>query len=211
MLSPMPPDRPQPPGISSKELVRQLVHASLGVVALSLRWLSWPQAVAFAGAAVVHNLLVLPYVPWGKPLFREGEARFGGIALYPVVVLALVVALPLHLAAAAWMVLAIGDGASNVCGRTLGVVKLPWNRRKSWAGTLGFWILATPCAAGALLFVSANPDSGAGAISPLTAFAMAAAASAAGALVESLPIDLDDNVTVGAASGAVLALWSALS
>jgi dolichol kinase len=207
----MPPDRPQPPGISSKELVRQLVHASLGVVALSLRWLTWPQALAFAGAAVVHNLFVLPRVPWGKPLFREGEARFGGIALYPVVVLALVLALPLHLAAAAWMVLAIGDGASNVCGRTLGVVKLPWNRRKSWAGTLGFWILATPCAAGALLFVSANPAAGATAIAPLSAFAMAAAAAAAGALVESLPIDLDDNVTVGAASGAVLALWSALS
>lgn len=202
-------ERQPPPGISSKELTRQLVHASLGVVALSLRWLTMPQALLLAGVAVVHNFVLLPRVPWGRGLFRADESRFGGIVLYPVVVLALLIALPLHLAAAAWMILAIGDGASNVCGRTLGVRKLPWNRRKSWAGTVGFWVCATPAAAGALLFVSANPALLVS-IDAQTAWAMAASAAFAGALVESLPIDLDDNVTVGAASGVTLALWSAL-
>jgi dolichol kinase len=204
------PELARPPGITSRELRRQLVHASLGAVALSLRWLTVTQALVLAGVAVVHNLLVLPRVPWGRALFREDEARFGGIVLYPMVVLALLLALPLHLAAAAWMVLAVGDGASNVCGRTLGVRRLPWNPRKSWAGTLGFWLCATPAAAGALLFVAANPAVAAP-IDASSAWLMACSASLAGAAVESLPIRVDDNLTVGFASGATLALWTALS
>ena len=38
-------------------------------------------------AAVLNNLFVLKRVPGGAAIFREGEARLGGIVLYPIVVL----------------------------------------------------------------------------------------------------------------------------
>ena len=41
------------------ESARQIVHISMGGFALLLRWITWPQALALAGGALLFNLFVL--------------------------------------------------------------------------------------------------------------------------------------------------------
>lgn len=201
-----------PPGITAPELRRQLVHASIGAFALLLRWLTTWQAAGVALVALFANFFVLPRTSFGSSMLREGEGRFGGTVVYPFVVAVLVLVLPLHLAAAAWVILAVGDAASNVCGRTMGRSKLAWNVRKSWAGTLGFALFATPAAALALMLVVPGQETAPHA-EHLTwgmAFLLAAAAACAAAIVESLPLRIDDNLTVGLSSALVLWVMHAL-
>ena len=84
------------------------------------------------------NLFVLPHVG-GRKLWRQHEVESGasiGIVLYPLAVLLLILVFwqRLEVAAAAWGILAFGDGMASVAGMTLGRRKLPWNPRKSWIG-----------------------------------------------------------------------------
>jgi hypothetical protein len=79
-----------------------------------------------------------------------------------------------------------------------GPEKLPWNPKKSWAGTLGYWLFGTAAAA-ALLVWTAPGRYG-------WAFALACGAAAAllAALLESLPQGLDDNLGVPMVTGLFL-------
>jgi len=188
------------------EGLRQLVHLGVGAFSLVLRFLlSW-QAMILAGAAVVFNFFVLPRLAVGKSISRDREAFFSGIRVYPISVLLLIVFFPMPIAAGAWAILAVGDSFSNIVGRPLGKLKLPWNARKSWAGTIAFAATAIPAAAG-LLWWTAQPPlahpsvGGAGAI-----WACAVAGGLIGAAVESLDIPIDDNLSVSLASGVAMML-----
>ncbi|MGH7150162.1 MAG: hypothetical protein ACREIU_05675 [Planctomycetota bacterium] len=191
-----------------REDLRQLIHASMCAWALLFPWLGKAGAIALGAVAVLFNVFVFPRLPIGRTVSREGDRRWTGIQWYPVAVLGLVVLLPLPLAAGGWGVLAAGDAASNVVGRRLGRRNpLPWNPGKSWAGVAGFLVAAFPVA---YVLMSANLAWG----DPryldnwehvFPALVVAAFAGAAGgALVESLPLRLDDNLTVAAAAGATL-------
>ena len=191
------------------ETARQIVHMSMSVFALLLRVLTWWQAALCALAALLFNALVLPRAG-GRTLIRPADAARGypfGILVYPVSVLLLILAFParLDLAAAAWGVLGVGDGAATLVGRRWGRHRLPWNPDKSAEGLLAF-VLAGGAAAVFLAWWTApaiTPP-------PPVAFIVAApilAAVAAG-LVETIPITLDDNISVPAAAGAVLWLCS---
>ena len=190
------------------EHARQLVHIAVGGVAFSLRFLTWGQAAACAAIATLFNALVLPRIA-GRTLLRPEETKTpwtSGLVVYPLSVLALVLAFPTgpDLAAAAWGILAFGDGTATLVGRSRAGEwgRWPWNPAKSYAGSVAFWL------SGAL---------GAGLLMWWTAPALAAprpwwmwllappAAAMVAALVESLPIRLDDNVSVPIA--AALALW----
>jgi len=81
---------------------------------------------------------------------------------------------------------------------TLGRHKLPWNPRKSWAGTLGY-VLFGGLAAAILLLWSAPGHYGAG-----FAIAVAFAAALFAALLESQPLGLDDNLGVPLVTGIFL-------
>ena len=187
------------------ETARQIVHMSMGVFALLLRVLTWWQAAACALAALLFNAVVLPRAG-GRTIIRPADAARGypvGILIYPVSVLLLILAFParLDIAASAWGVLAIGDGAATLAGRRRGRHRLPWNPDKSVEGLLAF-IIAGGAAAVFLAWWTApaiTPP-------PSTTFVIVApmlAAVAAG-LVETIPIALDDNISVPATAGAVL-------
>jgi dolichol kinase len=120
-----------------------------------------------AAMALVFNLVLLPRVG-GRQLYRPVDHERGfplGILLYPVSVLLLILAFParLDIAAAAWGVLAFGDGFATLIGRRTSEKtaehaknaetnllsahsansavfsgRLPWNPDKSIAGTLAF-------------------------------------------------------------------------
>ena len=192
------------------ETARQVVHMAMGGFALLLRWLPWWQAVALAVAALAFNLVLLPRLRVN--LYRPGDRERGvhGIIWYPLAVLLLLVTFPrrLDIVAAAWGILAIGDGIATLAGRAIGGPRWPWNREKTLSGSAAFAIGGA--AAGVFLAWWCRP---ALAPAPALAFTIAAPILAAvtAALVETMPVRLDDNLSVAAAAGAILWLASLVS
>jgi uncharacterized protein (TIGR00297 family) len=184
-----------------------------------------------------------------------------GIVLYPISILALIVLYRnhLHIAAAAWAIMALGDGMATVVGGAVplpfvagsqaqkptaemlrGVypestaeillprprdpndkrraqhdrphvhwlrswrshrreiaVTLPWNPQKTWAGFLSFAVAGTVGAYVLTRWIAPK-------IPADKTFIVCAAAALLGAVFESLPIALDDNITVPLVVGAFL-------
>ncbi len=181
---------------------RQFLHMAMGGFALALRFLTWPQAVALAASALAFNLFVLPHL--GKGIYRPSDSRFAaGIILYPLAVLLLLLCFPRRpdIVAAAWAILAAGDGMATLAGRAVPIRRLPWNPDKSVGGLLAF-IVCGGAAAIALAIWTAP------AVTPLppTLFLILAplAAAIVAGLVETIPVGLDDNLRVPAAAAMVL-------
>ena len=187
---------------SHSEIARQIVHVSMGSFALLLRWITWPQALALAGGALLFNLFVLPLV--ASSLYRPGDRarHLHGIVYYPLSVLILLLLFPrrLDIVAAAWGILAAGDGIATLAGRAIGGVRWPWNPDKTVAGTIAF--MAAGGAAGVFLALWCRPA----ATVPVT-FALLAVPIAAvvAGFVETIPIKLDDNLSVSLSAAG--ALW----
>ena len=191
------------PRPSHSETSRQLVHMAMGAFALLLRWLPWWQAIVLAASAVAFNLLVLPRV--GAALYRPGDRERGvhGIIFYPLAVLLLILAFPRRpdIVAAAWGILAIGDGLATLAGRAIGGTRWPWNRDKTVSGSIAF--AAGGAAAGVLLAWWCRPA--VVPVPPILFIVIApVAAAVVAALVETMPARLDDNLSVAAAAGATL-------
>jgi len=180
---------------------RQLVHILMGAFALLLRWLSWGQALALAGTALAFNLVVLPRV--AHSLYRPGDRGRAahGIVFYPLAVLILIACFPRRpdVAAAAWGILAAGDGVATLAGRAIGGTRWRWNPDKTVAGTLAFVVAAALAGVGLALWC--RPP----ATVPLAFAALVVPVAAlVAAFVETIPIKLDDNLSVAAAAGATL-------
>ena len=195
-----------------REVVRKVLHMAMGLFALCLRWLSPWQAALCALAALAHNLWLFPHYGYGKLLRPEEKARgYSGMIGYPAVVLALILLSVdprtvlssvgndvdwrgnLAVVAAAWAILAFGDAAAALLGMALRGPCLPWNGKKTWAGWLGFTVVGGGLAALWYAFVSGHPlDGPEGLAIVITAFAAAFLAG----LVETLPGQLDDNLSV---------------
>ena len=102
--------------------------------------------------------------------------------------------------AAAWGVLAFGDGLATVIGRSWGRLRLSWNPEKSWAGSLGYWMFGT-LAAGTLLWWS-SPDT----TDVALLWGVSVVVVLGSALLESLPLKIDDNLIVPLLTGLGFAL-----
>lgn len=199
--------------LSGAEARRKLLHMAVGGFALLLRWLTWPQAAAMAVLAFLFNWLLLPRLG-GRALWRAHEHSAGytlGMLLYPLSVLALILFFrhDLALAAAAWALLAYGDGMAGFVGQALGGPRLPWNRTKGWSGLLAFVACGTLAAT---LLAGWTQGLGAAALAAslvtpgiVLPFLLVAVACA---LVEAMPTTLDDNLTVPLTAAAGLALVS---
>jgi uncharacterized protein (TIGR00297 family) len=196
--------------VAYSETSRQIVHMAMGAFALLLRWLPWWQAVTLAAAALAFNLFLLPRLRLN--LYRPGDRERGvhGIIWYPLAVLLVLVTFPHRpdIAAAAWGILAIGDGLATLAGRAIGGPRWPWNREKTLSGSAAFAIGGA--AAGVFLAWWCRP---AVALPPALAFTIAAPilAAIAAALVETIPVRLDDNLSVSATAGGVMWLASLAS
>ena len=194
------------PPLPYSEDARQFVHIGMGSAALLLRFLNWYQAVILAAIAVAFNMWLLRRLTRGR-LHRPTELDEplpGGIVFYPTSVLLLLLLIPSRpdIVAAAWGIMAAGDGAATLVGRRAGGPCIPWNREKSVAGTTAFVIFGG--AAGAFLAWWCRPVV---IPPPFPWFSIAAplVAAVAAAAVETLAIRLDDNLSVPAS--AALVLW----
>jgi uncharacterized protein (TIGR00297 family) len=211
------------------ENARQWVHIGSGAFAILLRWLTWWQAAILALVALVFNVLLLPRIG-GRRLYRPSDVARGfppGILFYPLSVLLLILTFPsrLDIIAAAWAILAVGDGMATLVGHAATTINpataehaehidsassalirrpIPWNRDKSIAGTTAFIVFGGLAGVALAWWVrpAVTPP-------PPLAFALVAplAGAVAAALVESIPSRLDDNLSVPAAAAAVL--WAA--
>jgi uncharacterized protein (TIGR00297 family) len=180
----------------------------MGGFALLLPYLAWPQAVACAAAALAFNVLVLRRV--SRTVFRPGELTrpaASGILLYPASVLVLLLAFRsrLDIAAAAWGILAAGDGMATLIGSRLPIRPLPWNSRKSVGGSLALFVFGGIAGCGLAWWCGPAVIPPAYWWYPFAAPLIAAAVAAA---VESMPIGLDDNISVPAAAAGTLWLIS---
>ena len=182
------------------EWTRKAIHAGFGLAALTLRWLDWRVAAAVALAALLFNVFVFPRI--GRALYRDASLRHdAGIVAYPAMVLLLILVFRgpyLPIAAAVWAMMAFGDPAAAIAGRTVGGPALPWNSRKTWVGLLANWAVAGPAAVFVFLFVSARepqPD----------AVAILMLGAGIYAFLESVPAGIDDNLV--AAPPTALAIY----
>jgi len=182
-------------GLTGGELARKLVHVAVGGIAFAVRPLGLWGALACAGLAIFHNLVIFPLYG-GRRLWRAGETERGfalGIVLYPVTVLLLLLiyARQLEVAAATWGILAFGDGFAAIVGQAFGGSNpLPWNPKKSWAGTLAYALCG---GTGAYVLLQWTAP---GVYSPGFALAVAFATAVFAALLESQAQGLDDNFGV---------------
>jgi uncharacterized protein (TIGR00297 family) len=181
---------------------RKLTLIGTLAFAFLLPFLTWRESLGCPLFILLFNLAILPR--FGADVNeRTGQVEAGakpsgraGLILYPVSILALILVFRHHMeaAAAAWAILALGDGVASIAGQAVGGPRLLWNPRKTWSGFAGFVVAGTT---GAYMLTRwVNPH-----LAVDKTFIVSLAASIVGALVETLPILLDDNLTVPLASG----------
>ena len=181
----------------TSERLRQSIHIALFVFAFLLRYLSRWQAAGLLLLLLLTVVVASPRVKSRIRIHRPGESHYrNGAVLYFLVLLALVLIFPPSVVAATWAVLALGDGAATLIGRHFTARPLPWNDRKTLAGSTAFIIFGTIGACALLYWMV--PELGAGNI-----FSAALKVSFAAAIVESLPLKVNDNVSVAVAAAIV--------
>ncbi len=177
---------------------RKLVHISMLGFAFLLPILTWVQAAGCAILALLFNIFLLPglAVDLRKKPDEPTGAAWTGIVLYPLSVLALILLYrhQLHVAASAWAIMALGDGMASVAGESLRGPALPWNGEKRWSGFAAFVIAG---AAGAYVLARWVAPT----LPAEKVLFVSLAGALVGALVESVPIRLDDNVSVPLVTG----------
>ncbi len=176
------------------ELLRKSLHTAIGVGAITLRWLPWWAAAAVAAAAVAGNWLFLHRLV-GKQVSRHERGWDAGMVIYPFAVMLLIVVFRerLSIAAIAWVILAFGDGFATIAGKAIRGPKIPWNRDKSWSGFVAF-LFAGAFGGVAIGLWMKHPG-------PAWEILIAVLCAA---IVESLPLRVDDNLTVPAAAATAL-------
>jgi uncharacterized protein (TIGR00297 family) len=194
------------------EDTRQSVHIAMGGFALALPYLPWWLSLLLASLAVAFNVFALQKL-LGLQLFRPGERLrrlTSGFVLYPFAVVGLLLFFShrLDIVAASWGILAAGDGMATIVGRRFPIRPIAWNPSKSLGGSLA--LAAFGGGAGAFLawWCQDTVIPPAYAWFPFVAPVLAAIAAAA---VETIPVELDDNVSVTATAAAVMWAISLIS
>src|SRR5687767_1958663 len=212
---------------TTNELLRKSLHIGFGFVAFALKWLTWEAAAAVCVVAIVGNWLFLHRVV-GRGVARHERGYDAGIVLYPVAVLLLILTFrhQLHFAAIGWTLLAFGDGFATLAGqfgapasrRLMPAASraaapgagsetlpdqpagrrrsLPWNRDKSWPGLIAFFIAGSAMSLAVAYWLDYR--------APIVILI----ASLAAAITETLPLRIDDNLTVPFAASIALIVAS---
>jgi len=181
-----------------REEKRQIVHILLFLLAFLLKYLNRWQAFVLLGLLLFITLFVAPKLRARSHLYRFAERRYSrGAVSYFLILLVLVLVFPLYIVAVSWAILALGDGTATLFGRHFRAKELPWNKNKTYAGSLAFIIFGT---IGAFILLKwMLPGIG-------SSFSIALKTTIVAAIAESLPFKFDDNVTVAVTSAVVLYL-----
>ena len=201
-------------GWISSDLSRKIIHMGTGPIFV-LCWLLFTDQAGsgmFSSgarflAALVPLVITAQFVLVGTGLIRDEAAvramsRTGdrreilrGPLIYGLVFVTLTILYWRHspIGMVALMLMCGGDGLADILGRRFGKAPLPWNRRKTWAGSLGMFLGGWMFAAGILAaYVAAGIFPG----SWLSYLPAVSLISIVGTLVESLPLTDIDNLTI---------------
>ncbi len=189
----------------TSETKRKIEHIVPVIFAFLLRYFTTWQALLFAFVGIMYGLFLSKI--FVKEAFREHEQQRGfsfGKLIYGamVFVLILLFSKKMHVVAGAWAIMSLGDGCSNLFGKAYGHKKLPWNPEKSWIGSAAFVFFGGLGAAILMWWVNLNPSQTPLAWHHFLITAFLTSFIAAG--VESLPLKIDDNITVPLAAGLFL-------
>ncbi len=173
---------------NSLEIRRQAIHIALGIFLLGfllllgrMKIIYLLSSILFVGFLLISLVMrgyKLPLASWFVERFERKSAPLPGYgsAWYVAGFLLCSLLIPdVSNLAAAFLVLALGDAASNLAG-SHGKHPLPYNKNKTLEGTLAFMLFSLP----AFFFIG------------WAAFPLAILA----ALVESLPVKIDDNLSI---------------
>jgi uncharacterized protein (TIGR00297 family) len=164
--------------------------------ALLLRYLWWFQALLCALAACAFNLFLLPRFSHRVLRQSEKQAWRSGPFYYSLSVLILIAIFPYHLyfVAAAWAVMALGDGAASLAAKRSYGIRIPWNPDKSLLGSLLFVGFGTM--GSVLVLYWTLPRFPLLELSPLAILTLSLVVNICCALIESAPWKLNDNLSV---------------
>jgi dolichol kinase len=164
--------------------------------------------VGAALAALLVNSLVLPRTDLGRSLRREGEPLWNGQLSYPLAVAVAYAIWDPLVAQVAWAVMAFGDPAAFLAGKVRPwKARIPWNRRKSAAGSLAFVAVAWAATIGVVvLHFRLEPVPWIDRPELTSILLPVAIVALAGAVAESIPWPVDDNLPVTLAAGVAVLL-----
>lgn len=194
-------------GWVSSSLSRKIIHIGTGPLFV-LTWLLFSDSPSARWlAALVPFAITMQFALVGLGIMRDEQAvkamsRTGkrqeilrGPLYYGIafVLLTLVYWKDSPIGIVALMMLCGGDGLAEVIGSRFGRAKLPWSKNKSWAGTLAMFLgslLLSVLILAAFLAAGVFPGTLGDYLLPLAVISFAAT------LVETIPLDDLDNLTV---------------
>ena len=179
----------------------------MGAFALLLRYLTVWQATVLAGAALAFNLYALPRIggpPVSAVARRGSDSSPASRSIRSPSCCSSLISRRRDIVAAAWGILAVGDGMATLAGRHVGGPRMPWNREKTVAGSAAFVLFGGAAGLVSLLVVPTGSRSSC----RLRGSPSGCRSSPRSRPQRSrpIPIRLDDNISVPAAAAAVL--WS---
>lgn len=195
-------------GWIGSRLSRKLIHILTGPLFV-LCWLFFPE-VWYARwlAALVPLLFTVQFALIGlgvirdeasvKAMSRSGDRReiLRGPLFYGIVfvVMTLLYWKDTPIGMTALMLMCGGDGLADIMGRGSGSAPLPWNKEKTWLGSLGMFLGGWSLA---LFILGVYTLAGAAGFGPFAVYLLPVTLIAlAGTLIESLPLREVDNITV---------------
>lgn len=183
-----------------REESRQAVHILFFIFAFALKYLDRYQAAFILILLLFVIVFILPKTKIKRFFHRHFEEKYSqGAALYFLVILFLLFFFSPSVVAPAWAILALGDGSATLFGKNFKTKPLPWNHKKSYGGSIAFLIFGF---LGAFILLKwMMPDMGFG-----RAIQVSFSASLFSAFIESLPMRMDDNVTVALSAALVIFL-----
>ena len=187
------------------EDLRQLEHVLPLAFAFLLPYVDYGLILLLSLFSFFYAAFISPR--WIRVTTRasEREAGFSPGKLYyafGIMMLLLLFREHLHVAAAVWAVLAVGDSVSNLAGRRWPWAPLPYNREKSLGGSIGFFMGA---AVGSWTLLVWNLPQSDGS-SSLKLAACCLCGSLVCTLAESLPNLVDDNLVIVVAGAGIFPL-----
>jgi len=170
------------------ETKRQIIHILIGFIAIAFLLLFGRLTTIlaifftiFIGLTIINQLYLgrrIHIIEWFIKNFERKNVHFPGwgSACYATGVLLLCCFLTdINIIAASILVIALGDGFATIIGQ-IGKIRIPYNKNKKIEGSVALFIGSLA----GYLFIGPL-------ILPVAAIAM---------IVESLPIGIDDNITV---------------
>ncbi len=169
---------------------RQIIHILLLFLAFFFKYVDRVYIAGILFLLLLLSLFLVPKSRIKKYLYRVYEKnKINGGFYYFLALLVIVLIFPPYVAAASWAILALGDGMATLIGKKFKGFSLPWNKKKTYPGTISFIIFGS---FGAFVFLKwMIPEMGLS-----QAFFLGAKASIAAGIVESFDLRVDDNITV---------------